>query len=405
MWFFFLFFFVQAEDGIRDYDVTGVQTCALPIWYFAQLRQRRLFSLAEGYCLSRLSEGKLSLGRRTQLTIELSRTLLEHARFTSGKEQAELWQQSTATIDELLKDIPQNPRRLLLETQRALSLAAQGEHLRWQLELFPYDKTLKPRAVAAFGKAVLQLKELEKEAGEQLRKARSRRGADADALSLYELRALTNHLSFKIGQTLVERAKLDPARSPDRVATLMEAESWLSQLAKRSAEQALSLDSRLLMADSSRMRGDRKQTAAFLQSMQTQSLSREMRDRMKAVEARSLLDVNLATDAAQLLSRYRVERLRLPGELQFLQIEALSSLWAMADERQQTTLATQLMEQIEAHADRAAAEIGGFWAYRCRLLVETTRETKRYGVELAAVVRTARSHYSAGRIEERKSVV
>src|SRR5256885_9134045 len=29
-----LYFFFQAEDGIRDYKVTGVQTCALPI--FAQ---------------------------------------------------------------------------------------------------------------------------------------------------------------------------------------------------------------------------------------------------------------------------------------------------------------------------------------------------------------------------------
>src|SRR5947209_13653326 len=27
-----LFFFFQAEDGIRDIGVTGVQTCALPIW-------------------------------------------------------------------------------------------------------------------------------------------------------------------------------------------------------------------------------------------------------------------------------------------------------------------------------------------------------------------------------------
>ena len=26
-----LFFFFQAEDGIRDVAVTGVQTCALPI--------------------------------------------------------------------------------------------------------------------------------------------------------------------------------------------------------------------------------------------------------------------------------------------------------------------------------------------------------------------------------------
>src|SRR5256885_11455439 len=28
----FVFFFFQAEDGIRDYKVTGVQTCALPIF-------------------------------------------------------------------------------------------------------------------------------------------------------------------------------------------------------------------------------------------------------------------------------------------------------------------------------------------------------------------------------------
>src|SRR6266511_1014935 len=28
---YFFFFFFQAEDGIRDFHVTGVQTCALPI--------------------------------------------------------------------------------------------------------------------------------------------------------------------------------------------------------------------------------------------------------------------------------------------------------------------------------------------------------------------------------------
>src|SRR4030066_1897212 len=30
-------FFFQAEDGIRDSSVTGVQTCALPICYFCRL--------------------------------------------------------------------------------------------------------------------------------------------------------------------------------------------------------------------------------------------------------------------------------------------------------------------------------------------------------------------------------
>src|SRR5688572_32547275 len=34
----FCFFFFQAEDGIRDLTVTGVQTCALPIYHGQERR-------------------------------------------------------------------------------------------------------------------------------------------------------------------------------------------------------------------------------------------------------------------------------------------------------------------------------------------------------------------------------
>src|SRR5690606_40752342 len=34
--------FFQAEDGIRDFHVTGVQTCALPISAFGQIRKQPL---------------------------------------------------------------------------------------------------------------------------------------------------------------------------------------------------------------------------------------------------------------------------------------------------------------------------------------------------------------------------
>src|SRR5207302_4025310 len=42
---FFFFFFFQAEDGIRDFHVTGVQTCALPI----SLRHRRRQATGSGW--------------------------------------------------------------------------------------------------------------------------------------------------------------------------------------------------------------------------------------------------------------------------------------------------------------------------------------------------------------------
>src|SRR5690554_4988855 len=46
--FFIFFFFFQAEDGIRDADVTGVQTCALPIYdYDHRLHPEKLLSIIE----------------------------------------------------------------------------------------------------------------------------------------------------------------------------------------------------------------------------------------------------------------------------------------------------------------------------------------------------------------------
>src|SRR2546430_4767799 len=57
----FLFFFFQAEDGIRDLTVTGVQTCALPIW---------TLSLAAG----RNSKGEPLLDDKT-----ISRSVLDGA--------------------------------------------------------------------------------------------------------------------------------------------------------------------------------------------------------------------------------------------------------------------------------------------------------------------------------------
>src|SRR5205807_3306978 len=49
----FVFFFFQAEDGIRDYKVTGVQTCALPISFATA-------GIAEKY---RAAEGSVTLQR------------------------------------------------------------------------------------------------------------------------------------------------------------------------------------------------------------------------------------------------------------------------------------------------------------------------------------------------------
>src|SRR5687767_15413950 len=50
----FFFFFFQAEDGIRDKLVTGVQTCALPIWPDGSLELDGIFTSNESNTLALL---------------------------------------------------------------------------------------------------------------------------------------------------------------------------------------------------------------------------------------------------------------------------------------------------------------------------------------------------------------
>src|SRR5207302_6771436 len=63
----FFFFFFQAEDGIRDFHVTGVQTCALPICR-AVPRAQHLDSLPATRSADAQRSGGRGSQQRTNLT-------------------------------------------------------------------------------------------------------------------------------------------------------------------------------------------------------------------------------------------------------------------------------------------------------------------------------------------------
>src|SRR5688500_19989527 len=70
----FVFFF-QAEDGIRDYKVTGVQTCALPISQHSDSRvlEQLIYKWSHsreiiGECLTESYSRSLSAGARLDRT-------------------------------------------------------------------------------------------------------------------------------------------------------------------------------------------------------------------------------------------------------------------------------------------------------------------------------------------------
>src|SRR2546427_4776167 len=90
--FLFFFFFFQAEDGIRDLTVTGVQTCALPIWT-ARARDWALRSQTWSYRVSPITSTTGWLNRNDS-NVDLSSA--ETARMRSeerrvGKECRSRW--------------------------------------------------------------------------------------------------------------------------------------------------------------------------------------------------------------------------------------------------------------------------------------------------------------------------
>src|SRR5690606_40399426 len=88
----YLFFFFQAEDGIRDFHVTGVQTCALPIFGLAitvyQMEKDWPQALSAAIDLLRICHP----ARKAELQLQTSHFYCRSEERRVGKECRSRWQ-------------------------------------------------------------------------------------------------------------------------------------------------------------------------------------------------------------------------------------------------------------------------------------------------------------------------
>src|SRR5207249_5727882 len=89
-------FVFQAEDGIRARNVTGVQTCALPIWPRRTRRQRRAGSAGDRFVGS---EGVHFAPQCRQVEHQALAARYRGQRITRGAERADIPGVSTALED------------------------------------------------------------------------------------------------------------------------------------------------------------------------------------------------------------------------------------------------------------------------------------------------------------------
>src|SRR5207253_3736290 len=105
--FIFFFFFFQAEDGIRDGHVTGVQTCALPICTgeaHSRAEMMEFNYLSERGAIQRMPAGRYAVDYAAIPGIinDLAKELLE-MEATGDRARAEKWFAKYDTMPEQLK--------------------------------------------------------------------------------------------------------------------------------------------------------------------------------------------------------------------------------------------------------------------------------------------------------------
>ena len=367
--------------------------------YFEQLRQRGLFSLAEGEALSRLTTQGLSLAARTSFSIELSRTFTEHAGFVSDEQREELWERARTIIQELLDRDRLNPRSVLLEGQLASVSVSEGDWQRAERALRPFDDQLLNRAKTACTHAIERLQAIEKRLTEPARDAGSKR-PPADGPTGYELRSLLHQVRFQLGQTFCNLAELAPVASPERAAHAASAEQSLRKLTGV-ADEPLQTRARILLVACMRLKGEPERAFEALNAMEKSDLKPidSVLDELTAERARVLMELEQYPEAAELLMKTRSKRQRLTGELWFLQTRTLIALRDITRAKQQETLSERLGDQILTTIQRSEEQVGGFWARRCRQLWDNSQTAQKYGPELDALMQQARSSFTAGRID------
>ncbi|MGE5194250.1 MAG: hypothetical protein ACM3U2_17290 [Deltaproteobacteria bacterium] len=368
--------------------------------YFRELRRRGLYRLAESYCLERLSRKGLSLAERTELTLELSRALAEHATVAVEPEQTELWNRARAALAEFLKQEPKNPRRLLLDAQAAILPATIGHACRWQAELQPFDAAAKQRAVQALNEAIDGLRTVEGAVADGLRKSPAARGAAEGELHGFELRALAAHVRYRLGSAMIDLAHLHPADSPDRAAVLLDAQKVLRSVPGAGDDPDLVWMSRVAAVECSRLLGDPARTLKELDLLDRQSPPPEFADRLLAERVRTLMMQKKFREAAALLDDAEASRTPLPGELALLQIQLPLAQWQGEKPAVGAPLPQKLAEALEERAARLRRDVGGYWSYRGDLLLRQVRDIGEYGAELAALAGMAQAAFNAGRSEE-----
>lgn len=365
--------------------------------YFEGLRQRHLFDIAEGYCLNRLAQPRLSESDRALYSWELSKTLAAHAMIAEPAEQAELWKRAENTLTQLIKKYPHWVDTPLFQAEIARINAQKADVLYWQAKADPTNRSRKQKAISDLTKASSEMIQAEKQVNQLLKKAGPRK--NETVLKVSTIRDAVMDFQLLTAQLKMKLADLYADQINQKQANLNAAIKLLEPLTRRASTLRITWQSKLELIRCDLIAGDNKAAQRAIQALMKENPPAYLSEPIFLESMRILLADNKAELAAKQMIKFRQDHQRYSSELGYLEIQALIALRNIALEKKQESLAEEIWEQIETRNQHLAKTQSGYWSHRARLLVHRQHHVDQYGSQLSQKLNQAQLLYSQGKIE------
>ena len=173
---------------------------------------------------------------------------------------------------------------------------------------------------------------------------------------------------------------------------------WLEILSEARPGDPFKLPAKIRLAENHRLRDDLTGADILLKEVEDENPSAEWQADLLAERIRWLMAQGQLPEAADRLQEFRRGSSPVTGELAFLNVQVLIGLWEVAKKKQDDPTARRLMKLIESSVTKAEQDVGGYWDYRTTLLWEHLQKARKYGAQVAEILRRAEARYAAGEI-------
>ena len=364
------------------------------------LRTRRLFELAENYCREELTTSALADQQRAELTVELSRTYVDHALQSPPDERDAIWARAQAVIEDLLRARPNDPRRILLQVQLGLVHLARGELVRQEAEILHNSAERLEQARDELRRAVGDLQTAQETLAVELRNANLRKRAEPGLLTADELLSLQRNLNYQLARAYRNQGQSYPPRSDDRTNSLRQAVDQLRPLAEADLDDGVTWQSRLDEIICQRLLEHYPEAERRLAALDQAEPPPRVAASARAEEIRLALARGQLPEALALLDSGRAISRQHFADLDYASFEAYAAAWRAADQAKAADQAAQYQSRAAELIQAIDRRYGPYWSRRAETLLAGNVSAAGGSKDLSLLVRAAESFYRAGEIEQ-----